>query len=161
MIKQAEEKDILIIEMILLDAVNWMKEKGLQNQWNENSIKWDLLSKDYRITDFYIAYRNEMPVGCVAITDTDTKYWPEVPQEKSMYLHKLTVMREFAGKGISKELIDYAKALSIKRGINVLRLDCNMQRDKLRRLYENEGFIYVGKKNLEFNYEMALYEWQL
>lgn len=161
MIKQAEEKDIIIIEMILLDAVNWMKEKGLQNQWNENSIKWDSLSKDYRITDFYIAYRNEMPVACVAITDTDTKYWPEIPQEKSLYPHKLTVMREFAGKGISKELIDYAKGLSIKRGINALRLDCNMQRDKLRQLYENEGFIYVGKMNLEFNYEMALYEWQL
>jgi hypothetical protein len=46
MIKQANENDILTIEGILLDAVIWMKKSKLQNQWNEDSIKWDSLSKD-------------------------------------------------------------------------------------------------------------------
>lgn len=159
MIKQANENDIPTVEKILLDAVDWMKKNKLQNQWNENSIKWISLSKEYKITDFYINYQNEVPVACVAINDLDQKYWPEIPQGISLYIHKLTVMREFAGKAISKELIEYAKNLSIRRGINSLRLECNMQRDKLRELYENEGFIYVGKKKLENNYEMALYEW--
>lgn len=35
MIKQAEEHDTLVIEEILLDAVMWMEENKLQNQWNE------------------------------------------------------------------------------------------------------------------------------
>jgi GNAT superfamily N-acetyltransferase len=160
MIKQADKKDILIIERILLNAVIWMKDHGLQNQWNENSIKWNSLSKDYEITDFYINYQKEVPVACVAITDLDLKYWPAIPKGKSLYIHKLTVMREFAGKGISKELIDFAKEISLKRGINSLRLECNLQRDKLRSLYEREGFIYAGKKSLENNYDMALYVWQ-
>ena len=75
MIKQAEEQDILAIEEILLDAVIWMQKNKLQNQWNENNIKWDYLSKDYNINNFYINYQNGVPVGCMAITDLDTKYW--------------------------------------------------------------------------------------
>ena len=68
-------------------------------------------------------------------------------------------MREFAGKGISKELINYEKTLSFKNDIGSLRLDCNLQRNKLRMLYESEGFIYAGKKSSVNNYEMALYVW--
>lgn len=34
----------------------------------------------------------------MAITDLDQKYWPEIPQGKSLYIHKLAVKREFAGK---------------------------------------------------------------
>lgn len=48
-----------------------------------------------------------------------------------------------------------------KKGINSLRLDCNLQRNKLRMLYENEGFIYAGKKESKNNYDMALYVWHI
>jgi GNAT superfamily N-acetyltransferase len=161
MIKQANENDILTIEGILLDAVIWMKKSKLQNQWNEDSIKWDSLSKNYQINDFYINYQNRVPAACIAITDLDTKYWPKISQGKSLYIHKLAVKREFAGKGISKELINFAKNLSLKSDINSLRLDCNFQRNKLRMLYENEGFIYAGKKVSENNYDMALYVWYM
>ena len=161
MIKQAEEHDILAIEEILLDSVMWMKKNNLQNQWNENSIKWNFLSKDYQINDFYIYYHNGMPVGCIAITDLDTKYWPEIPKGKSLYIHKLAVKRVGAGKGVSKELINFAKNLSLKNGIDTLRLDCNLQRNKLRMLYENEGFIYAGKKKSKDNCDMALYVWHI
>jgi len=161
MIKQADENDILTIEGILIDAVIWMKKNKLQNQWNEDSIKWNSLSKDYQINNFYIDYHNGVPAACIAITDLDSKYWSEIPQGESLYIHKLAVKREFAGKGISKELINFAKKLSLKNGINSLRLDCNLQRNKLRMLYENEGFVYVDRKNLEKNYDMALYLWHI
>lgn len=161
MIKQAEEHDFLVIEEILLDAVTWMEKNNLQNQWNENNTKWDSLSKDYTINDFYIDYHNGVPVGCIAITDLDTKYWPEIPKGKSLYIHKLAVKRVSAGKGVSKELINFAKNLSLKKGINSLRLDCNLQRKKLRMLYENEGFIYAGRKKSKNNYDMALYVWHI
>lgn len=159
MIKQADKNDIPAIDEILLDAVMWMKKNELGNLWNEDSIKWHSLSKDYQISDFYIDYQNGVPAGCIAITDYDSKYWPEIPQGKSLYIHKLAVKREYAGKGISKELIDYAKNLSFVKGINSLRLDCNAERRKLRQVYEREGFLYAGNKKLGNNYSMSLYEW--
>lgn len=47
-----------------------------------------------------------MPAACIAITDLDSKYWSEISQRKSLYIHKLAVKRKFAGKGVSKELIN-------------------------------------------------------
>ena len=159
MIKQAEEQDTLVIEEILFDALIWMEKNNLQNQWNEKSIKWNSLSKNYKISDFYIDYQNGVPVGCIAITDLDSEYWPEIQKGKSLYIHKLAVKRVIAGKGVSKELINFAKKLSVKNGIDSLRLDCNLQRNKLRMLYENEGFIYAGKIKSKNKYGMALYAW--
>jgi len=80
-------------------------------------------------------------------------------QGKSLYIHKLAVKRAFSGKGISKELINYAKKLSLKNGVDSLRLDCDLQRNKLTTLYESEGFMYVNTKKFGNYYDMALYSW--
>lgn len=161
MIRQANINDIHIIEDILLDAVIYLKKAGLENQWNETNIKWEYLSKDYKIESFYIAYENNKPAGCMALTDSDTKYWPEIEKGQSLYLHKLAVKREAAGKGYSKKLITFAKDLALSRGVDVIRLDCNYHRTKLREFYENEGFIFVSKKYIKKNYDMALYVYML
>lgn len=159
MIKQADENDIPAIEQILSDAVLWMRKNQLQNQWTEESIKWSSLSKDYRIDDFYIDLENGIPAGCMAVTDLDLKYWPQIPCGQSLYIHKLAVKRMFAGKGISRKLIDSDKNLALTNSIDSLRLDCNLQRRKLMTLYENEGFKSVGSKNLGNDCCMELYVW--
>lgn len=159
MIRQASNNDIPFIEDILLDAVTFLRKAGLENQWNEINIKWDSLSKDYKIDDFYIDYEDNIPVACMALTDYDKKYWPEIAKGKSIYLHKLAVKREFAGRGYSKDLINFAKDLSHEKGINSIRLDCNFYREKLRSVYENEGFVFVRKHGEGFNTKMALYLW--
>jgi len=51
------------------------------------------------------------------------------------------------------------KLYHLKNDIGSLRLDCNLQRNKLRMLYESEGFVNAGKKNLGNNHDMALYVW--
>lgn len=95
-----DEKKQELDEDILLDAVLWMRKNQLQNKWTEDNIKWNSLSKSYKISDFYIDYENGMPAGCMAITDIDSKYWPQIPQGQSLYIHKLAVKRRFAGKDI-------------------------------------------------------------
>jgi GNAT superfamily N-acetyltransferase len=157
MVKQANEQDISIIEEILMDAVHWMKKSGLQNQWNELNVMWPNLSKSYRISNFYIAYQNGLPAACMALTDYDPAYWPNLPKGESFFLHKLAVKRSFAGKGLSKELIDYAVNLANYYHINTIRLNCNQHRSKLRAIYENEGFHCAEEKTFHTNYDTALY----
>ncbi|WP_010249836.1 GNAT family N-acetyltransferase [Acetivibrio cellulolyticus] len=157
MVKQADECDIPIIEEILLDAVNWMSNNGLQNQWNESNVKWSSLSKSYRINNFYIAYQNGLPSACMALTDYDPTYWPNIPKGESLYLHKFAVKRTFAGKGLSKELIDFAKKLACSYCITAIRLNCNQHRNKLRAVYEKEGFICVEEKTFFERHDTALY----
>lgn len=157
MVKQANECDIPIIEEILLDAVNWMSKSGLQNQWNESNVKWSNLSKSYKISDFYVSYQNGLPTACIALTDYDPTYWPNIAKGESLYLHKVAVKRIFAGKGFAKELIDFTKNLAINRSINTIRLNCNKHRSKLRAVYEKEGFICVGEKLFFEKLDTALY----
>lgn len=157
MIRQAECSDIPIIEDILLDAVNYLRQAHLENQWNETNIKWDHLCSSYKIENFYIACDNNIPVGCMALTDYDEKYWPEIEKGKSLYLHKLAVKRKFLGKGFSNELINFAKQLAFSKGVNALRLDCNYHRKRLRKFYEDAGFVYVKKMCIDETNNMALY----
>ena len=157
MIKKAKEKDISVIEEILLDAVNWLSKNGMQNTWNESNIKWAELSKSFNINDFYISYENELPAACMALTDFDPVFWPDIPKGESLYLHKVAVKRACAGKGFTKELINFAKSSAQSQRINTIRLNCNQHRNKLRKVYEKEGFICVEEKIFFENHETALY----
>ena len=157
MVKQANKNDIPIIEEILLDAVNWMHSNGLENQWDKSNIKWFNLSKQYKFSDFYIAYENNIPAACMALTDYDPTHWPDIPKGESLYLHKVAVKCLFAGKGLSKELIDFAKNKAHEFSIKTIRLDCNQHRNKLRAIYEKEGFVCVEEKTFLDTYDIALY----
>lgn len=157
MIRQANKKDIPVIEEILLDAVMWMHKEGFDNLWNESNTKWNELSKNYKIEDFYISYDKEIPTACMALTEYDATYWPNVPKGKSLYIHKLAVKRAYAGKSSSRELFNFAKNLAYKYQIPAIRLDCNQQRQKLRELYEKNGFVCVDEVIRRDGYGIALY----
>ena len=75
-IKQAAEADISVIESILLDTVNWLNEMD-QPLWGVEEVKWDELSRNYKIGDFYIAYLDGTPCGCMAMVDYDPFFWNE------------------------------------------------------------------------------------
>lgn len=159
MIKNAEQKDIHVIEDILIDAVNWMNSNNIPNMWTEENVKWDILSKSYDISNFYIYYINRQPAGCMALTNEDKKYWKSDRQGESLYLHKLAVKQNYRGMSISSELINYAKQMAISSGIKSIKLDCNADRLKLMKLYENNGFDFVNTFYMNDSYKMARYIW--
>ena len=158
-IKQATEADIPIIEDILLEAFTWLENTDKQ-MWVKSKLTWESLSAWLSIHEFYIAYMNNNPVGCMALIDHDPSIWKEIEKGESLYIHRLAVKRMAAGQGVSKALIDYAKTQAIERGINAVRLDCWRDRKKLRAMYEREGFMCVEETFLFGHYHTALYIWQ-
>lgn len=157
MIKVATKETIHEVEDILYDAVQWMNQSEIPNLWNEKNVQWSELSKNYKVEDFYIYYMDGKAVGCMALTQIDQTYWSEVEPGKAVYIHKLAVKREASGRGVSRKLIDYAKSYTLEKGLNTLRLDCNAERDKLRKIYEREGFQYVRNFENKKGYQLALY----
>ena len=156
MIKQATETEIEIIESILMNAVDWMDSNGL-HQWERENVRWSHLSQFFVPGDFYIAYVNNVPAACMALIDHDPVFWPEVEKGESLYIHKIAVKREFSGKGISKELIDFAKEKALQLGVKSLRLDCHRHRYKVRTIYEKQGFVLVEERTLFGKYDTAFY----
>lgn len=158
-IRQALEKDIPIIEEILTDVVDYLDSIN-QPQWGREEVTWQGLSKCFLIEDFYIAYMDDAPAGCVAIVDFDPVYWPDIERGSSLFIHKLAVKRCAAGKGVSAALLDYAKMECIRRKIPALRLDTHALRPKLCHFYERNGFTFVEKKVLFGKYHTAFYIWE-
>ena len=141
-IKQAKEEDIPIIERILLDTTNWLNEIG-QPMWGAEDIQWGKLSKSYQISDFYLAYLDGNPSGCMALMDHDPFFWPDVAKGDSLFIHKLAVTKTARKSGAADALMDFYKKQGAARGVKTLRLDTHALRPKLRAFYERHGFDFV------------------
>lgn len=158
-IKQAQECDIPVIESILADTVRWLKDTG-QPIWGEEEVKWPTLSQKYRIDDFYIAYTDDVPSGCMAIIDYDPFFWPDIDKGMSLFLHKLAVVKNARKTGVADALISYIKEKGIKQKVEAIRLDTHALRPKLRAFYERHGFTFVCVRVFKGNRHTAFYEYR-
>jgi len=160
LIKQADERDIPVVESILLAAVGWLNEMG-QPLWSADEVCWDALSKLYSINDFYIAFLENTPSGCMAIVEIDPFFWPDVQRGESLFIHKLAVVKNARKAGVADRMIDFFKQQGQLKKVNTLRLDTHALRPKLRFFYERHGFSFVGIKVYNKERHTAFYEFTL
>jgi N-acetylglutamate synthase-like GNAT family acetyltransferase len=158
-IRQATEKDIPVVESILLDTINWLKEIE-QSLWSSESVTWEALSKKHKICDFYIAYLDGKPSGCMAIIDYDPFFWPDVKKGESLFVHKVAVIKAARKSGVSDALINYFKEQGTLRGVSAVRLDVHAKRSRVRAFYERHGFILVKIKEFGGDRDTAFYVYQ-
>ena len=149
-IKQSGAEDIPVIENILLEVVNWLESIN-QPLWNPAQVKWERLSKQFSPDNFYIAYIDNIPAGCMALVDYDPFFWPDIEKGDSLFIHKLAVRRFAAGKGISTALFEYAADKCREKNIKTLRLDTDGNRKKVVKVYEDFGFVRVNERTVYIN----------
>jgi HEPN domain-containing protein/N-acetylglutamate synthase-like GNAT family acetyltransferase len=159
-IKQACEADIPVIENILLDTVKWLNEMN-RPLWRAEDMVWDILAKEYRIEEFYIAYLDGIPSGCVALIDYDPFFWPDIKKGDALFFHKLAVTKAAKGSGAADAMMNYIKALCTQKQISSIRLDCHQHRPKLREFYERHGFVCIGEKRIAEKFDVAFYIWEV
>lgn len=155
-IRQAKTEDIHIIENILLDTVNWLNEMK-HPLWGAGEVSWNTLSKNYQIGDFYIAYSDGIPSGCMALVDYDTFFWPDVKKGESLFIHKLAVIKSSRKSGVADTLMDFFKKQGAEREIKTLRLVTHALLPKLRAFYERHGFVFVKIKVFKEDQHTAFY----
>ena len=160
-ISNASARDIPAIESVYADVVDWLDGLGF-TQWPRERVSWAGLTGHYgyRLEDFYVAFMDGIPAGCMILMDHDPLFWPEVEKGRSLYIHKLAVKRFAAKKGVSAALIDFAKSECARRGANGLRLDTGADRPKLMKLYEDAGFVLVRRKIIFDTYDTAFFIWE-
>ena len=140
-IKQACISDISVIEEIYLDVVNWLDSIN-KSMWGKERVSWEGLSREFSIEDFYIAYIDNNPAGCMALQDFAPFFWFEpVKKGESLFLRRLAVKRFAAGRGISNALLENAVNICREKNIEFLRLDTDTDREKLNKIYQDFGFI--------------------
>lgn len=144
----------------------WMEKDGLKptKWWKPENMNKNFMLKHAEPDEFYVALVDNKPAASVVLQETErNQSWKSVDGEKpreSLYLHWLCVHRDFAGRGLSQKMVDFAEQESKSRGFNLLRLDTNAKERKLCRLYEKMGFELMGVEK-EDEHNTAFYQMRL
>jgi len=158
-IKQAEANDTATVSSILQEAAAWLTDLG-NPLWTARQLNTDSIQGEVAAGLYWIAHADNEAAGCVRYQLEDPIFWPDALLGEAAYLHKFAVRRAYAGGGVSTALLDWAKAHAHDRGHDYLRLDCDINREKLRALYEHHGFTATGEREVG-TITVVLYEFEL
>lgn len=98
-----------MIAAVLQDAARWLAEGG-RPLWSGADIGDERVLQDTTAGLFHVARDGEQMVGVMKFELEDAYFWPEVLPGTSAFIHKLAVRRAWAKKGVSIELLTYARA---------------------------------------------------
>jgi GNAT superfamily N-acetyltransferase len=140
---------------IMKEAAEWLISKEMP-LWDPCEFSDGTILKTVDKTDFYCAFFHDVPAAAMIFQWSDPAFWPHAHGD-SGFIHKLCVKRAFAGKGIPKEMIAWAKNQVLGKNRFFLRLDCAADRSKLCGLYEDMGFKKVDRRMVG-PYDIAFYE---
>jgi len=138
-IQEARLSDAPMIASVLQEAAEWLAADG-RPLWSAAEIGYERVLRDASTGLFHVARQDDQLVGVMKFELEDAHFWPEVLPGTSAFVHKLAVRRAWAKKGVSTELLSYARTRAQELGRAHLRLDCVADRQGLRNLYESFGF---------------------
>ena len=128
----------------VINNVAYWLEKNDMYVWNSGNLTKEKLLSKFKKEEMYIGYIDDVAISTITLQDRDFEFWGENSgNENAIYIHRLSVLRDYAGQGISHKLLDFARNFAIENSFSKLRLDCR-DRPKLRKVYESYGFRPVG-----------------
>jgi GNAT superfamily N-acetyltransferase len=147
-IARAKLADLPRLLRFRTDAAAWLAGLG-SDQWSTpfpaehiaNSIKAD--------TVFLIKESKDHEAAATVTLDNqiDPELWdlwtPEEKAESALYVHKLTVDRQYAGQDLGGRILDWAGDLAARRGAKWLRLDAWTTSQRLHQYYIEHGFQHI------------------
>jgi len=136
-IQQANRTTMGSVSDVLVNAAQWLISKG-EPLWELDQLVPEKLEKEPGV--YFLATVDGQPAGACRLQEQDHLFWPEADGGEAIYLHRLSVKRSFAGKGIASAIIEYIENEAKDKKMRLLRLDCDATRPKLRSFYEELGF---------------------
>jgi GNAT superfamily N-acetyltransferase len=159
-IRQAQPRDAVLVEAILVEAARWVDALG-EVMWETGELAPERIAAEVASGQFYVATVGGDPAGVIRFQLEDSLFWPDLPAvHTSAFVHRLAVSRRYKGQGVSTALLRWAVDHARELGRSHLRLDCDYSRPKLRALYESFGFQFHSFRQVG-PYYVARYEYQL
>ena len=158
-IRQAQIGDVTAVSSILIEAANWLRERGIA-MWRGDEVAPERIAADVVRGEFFVAESGDEPAGTVKFQLRDELFWPDAAADESAFIHRLAVRRMFAGGDVSGALLRWAAHRARSCGRRFLRLDCEASRPRLRAVYERFGFRYHSDRQIG-PYLVARYEHEL
>ena len=156
-VKQATLADLVTVSSILKEAADWLRTTG-RAMWRDDELHPDLIHQDVAAGSFNLAHYDGEPAGTIKFQLEDTRFWPDSAGNDAAYVHRLAVRRQFAGKGVSSRMLEWAVSHAAGLGRSYLRLDCEADRRALRTIYERFGFRLHSYRDVG-RYHLSRYEY--
>ena len=136
-IRPAAASEAEIVSDILLEAHRWLEQTG----------RGYLFRRRFGAGSHRRGHGRVFPGGKrsrfrrdISSSTIDHVFWPDFPDDDSVYLHRLAIRRKFARSGLSQTILAWAVGWTRSLGRKQLRLDCLSERAPLQALYQNFGF---------------------
>jgi len=136
-IRAADGDEVELVAGLIDDATEWVGRLGFE-QWPLPFPRKEIAAAIGR-GEVYVAEVDGEAVATVTLLAEDPAYWGERSPD-ALYVHKLAVRRDRAGRGIGAALVDWAGGCATDLGRDFLRLDCLCSDPGIRRYYEGLGF---------------------
>lgn len=88
------------------------------------------------------------PVTAVAVEWADPAIWGDADEEAG-YVHLLMVDRRLGGRGVGAAVLAWAEKHIAATGRRLARLDAVTSNRRLRRWYEERGYVEVGRRSFD------------
>ena len=143
---QARTEDIADIVNVLNQAATWQNSIN-QPLWEASTLTETIITKDVTAGLYYVVKHEDVIVGTQRVQLIDPVVWPDMPEENALYLHRIAVLGQHAGGGVSTFMFEWAKQHAVAQGRRFLRLDCEL-RPRLCAVYERSGFITHSERDV-------------
>ncbi|MDX3867290.1 GNAT family N-acetyltransferase [Streptomyces europaeiscabiei] len=147
-IVRAELTDLPRLLRFRTDAAGWLERLGT-DQWSR-PFPASNIAASIRAGEVFL-FKEDQALDAVATVTLDRtidpELWalwtPEERAERALYVHKLVVDRQYAGRDLGGQILDWAGDLAARRGEQWLRLDAWTTNTRLHQYYLDHGFSHV------------------
>jgi ribosomal protein S18 acetylase RimI-like enzyme len=141
-VREARPADLAAVVSMLEEAARWMLRRGIEG-WTPDGFSRERIAVLIESGEMYLAVLDGRPAGTFTLQWSDTETWGDVPDDAG-YIHGLAIRREFAGKGLGREMLRRAEQTVSRSEREYLRLDCVADNDALNEYYRQAGFARRG-----------------
>ena len=136
-VRGATPEDVGAILALIEDRIRGMDERGLR-QWNETNYlevypRWYF---EENTGSFFVLQEGERIIAAVAAYREDER-WPR-DGRRALYLHHLA--SDTAARGAGSELLERMERHAAEQGVDVMRLDSDVNNEKLEAFYARRGY---------------------
>ena len=162
--RRALENDIDLILQIYDEAKTWMRDRGIQ-QWDQDYPGIANIRNDMKNDEIFVFETNENLYGVASLSSEI-----EEPYENPVNgrwkgtgpygtIHRIAVLGEFRGTGISYEMMKEIKEYFEKKEIYRILVDTHVDNHSMKKFLENNGFEYCTEILTERNHPRIGYEY--
>lgn len=135
-IQPAKENQLLEVLYIIRECAEQLIAKGLCS-WHNTHDDYAAISLDIRSNYVYLVFLGRIPVGTITVK-------PDPSDAAVSFLDRLAIFPHFQGRGLAKEMIDFAEGHSREHGFKMLRGVIPIDDNSLCKLLEKKGFMNMG-----------------